>query len=271
MIDAHVHLWRIGQHDCTWPGADLPDIHRDFTLDDLLPEMDACGVTSAILVQSQPSETDTLWLLGLAAGAPRVEGVVGWTDLTAPAAARRIAHLAAQGPLLGFRPMMQNEPASCYDDPAMQAGLDGMAERQLVFDALVRPLHFPSLLRLARRNPDLAIVIDHCGKPVPQDFDGWAEAMRDLAACPNIACKLSGLLTELEADAPADAVLPWIEVALTCFGPDRLLWGSDWPVLNLAGSYAGWHALAWDAVPAADRTAIFGGNAARIYRRVSPA
>lgn len=267
MIDAHVHLWRIGENDCTWPGADLLAIYRDFLLPDLIAVLDEAEVDQAILVQSQPSEADSLWLLNLAKGSERIAGVVGWADLRLPDAEARIDRLMAEGPLVGMRPMAQDGPADAYDDPVMQAGLGYLAERSLVLDALVRPQHLASLLRLAERLPDLRIVIDHAAKPaiggeIPGD---WSQAMTHLARHENVACKVSGLLTEIVAGVEHKDVLPVIDKLVDLFGPDRLIWGSDWPVMTLAAPYIEWRDLVWNHLTEDAHPAVFHDNARRIY------
>lgn len=266
MIDAHVHLWQIGQHDCRWPGPDLAAIHRDFTADELSAELRAHGVGSAIVVQSQESEADTRWLLDIAREARQVAAVIGWVDLTAPDVAQHIDRLAEAGPLAGIRPMVQDRGDDYYDDPALEAGLAHLAGRGLVLDALVRPRHLPALLRLAQYHSALSIVIDHCAKPaVEKPPADWLTAMEALAACPNVTCKLSGLLTELAPGSAPAAAISCIEKLVELFGPDRLIWGSDWPVVTLAGSYGDWLSLCREAVPSALHGQIFAGNAARIY------
>ncbi len=267
MIDTHVHLWRIGENDCTWPGPDLPAIHRHFLLSDLITVLDEAGVDQAILVQSQPSEADSLWLLDLARDDDRIAGVVGWTDLHSPDAAARIGRLATAGPLVGMRPMAQDGPADAYDDPAMQAGLAYLAQGNLVLDALVRPQHLASLLRQAQRFPNLRIVIDHAAKPaiggeIPAD---WLHAMEHLARHQNVACKVSGLLTETIPGAKHCHALPVIDRLLDLFGPDRLIWGSDWPVMMLAAPYIEWRDLIWNHIAEDARQAVFHDNARRIY------
>jgi L-fuconolactonase len=245
VIDAHAHLWRIGANGCTWPTPELAPIHRDFELADLRRASPADGV---ILVQSQEDAADTAWLLSLADD-PMVAGVVGWAESGA------IPH---HPKLVGLRPMVQDREADWYD----RFDASEMGARKLVLDALVRPPHLPALERLALAHPDLPIVIDHAAKPDIADLSGWNADIRALAACPNVACKLSGLLTEMEASqiAPVFAVL-W-----ESFGPDRLVWGSDWPVLTLAASYAEWLALARALVPAEHHTSVFDANARRIYQ-----
>jgi len=270
VIDAHFHLWRIGRNDCSWPTPELAAIHRDFEIDDWWREAAPLDVSAGVLVQSQESDRDTDWLLELAAGEERVAAVVGWADLSSRDAPQRIAALAAQPKLRGLRPMLQDLP---QDDwilrDELTPAIDTMAAHGLRFDALVKPRHLPQLLRFAQRHADLQIVIDHAGKPdiangIPEP---WRTDISKLAGLPNVFCKLSGLLTEA-GESGAGGLRPYVDHLLQTFGLRRLLWGSDWPVLNLAGDYARWFRLA-DALTGlsdAERAAVFGGNAARFYR-----
>lgn len=262
MIDAHLHLWQIGRNACTWPASDLAAIHRDFELDDARHVLTESGVEAAILVQSQEDPADTDWLLKVAQ-APEIAGVVGWADLTSPAG---VAALAAHPKLRGLRPMVQGRDADWYDDPARGAGFAAMAAHNLVLDALIRPIHLPALARLADRHPGLSIVIDHAAKPDPDDLEPWRAGIAAAAARPNITCKLSGLLTELAPGQDAAALDPVFAHLWASFGPDRLLWGSDWPVVTLRGDYAGWLALVRCWVPAEHHHKLFDTNARRLYR-----
>lgn len=270
MIDAHCHFWRLHHNDCTWPPPELAAIHRDFLPIDWRREADAVGVDAAIVVQSQPSVRDTAWLLELASGDPRIAGVVGWVDMAAPDAPAQVAALAAHPKLCGLRPMLQN----LADDDwilssALTPAIAAMRTHDLCFDALVATRHLPCLLRFAERHADLRIVIDHAAKPdIANDQRGpWWGSVAKLAALPNVFCKLSGLLTEAGGRCSTDALRPYVEHLLGTFGPDRLLWGSDWPVLNLAGDYAGWLRMAdtLTGLAAGARAALFGGNVRRVY------
>ncbi|UAK23054.1 amidohydrolase family protein [Sphingomonas nostoxanthinifaciens] len=257
MIDAHVHLWRLGQNDCTWPTPADGIIHRDFALEELLSTLDAAGMPRAMLVQTQESARDTDWLLALAAGCPRIAGVVGWADLRDPAAVRA---LAARPGLCGLRPMVQHCAPGWYDDPALDAGFAAMAEAGLVLDALIRVPHLPALDRLAARHPTLRIAIDHAAKP--SGLAEWRAAIAPLAERSNVVVKLSGLWTEISRDDAAEVITS----LLTLFGPARLMWASDWPVVTPVGSYRDWLDFVRDHVPARDHAAVFGGNAAAFYR-----
>ena len=264
MIDAHVHLWRLGQNGCAWPTRDLTPIYRDFVLDDLKEVVSAAGIDSVILVQSQEDAADTRWLLSNA-GDSIIAGVIGWTDFTA-GASTAIGQLASDSRLRGLRPMVQDREPDWLDAVELDEAFAAMTALDLVFDALVRPRHLPSLFRLAVRHPDLSIVIDHAAKPVPEELDSWAEQIELIARLPNVCCKLSGLLTELPRGASADA-LTWIFDRLwNAFGGERLIWGSDWPVLTLVGTYDGWLDQCRRLVPPAHHQAVFDANARRIYR-----
>ncbi|MBB5712273.1 amidohydrolase family protein [Sphingomonas xinjiangensis] len=254
MIDAHVHVWQLGRHGCTWPTPDLAAIHHDFTLAEY-----PGAAEGLILVQTQEDPRDTAWLLDLAAD-PRVRGVVGWADLEHPDS------IPNHPKLKGLRPMVQGREADWYDRPELATGFVAMEAAGLVLDALVRPMHLPSLARLADRHPDLTIVIDHAAKPDFTDLKGWSADMAALATRPNVACKLSGLLTERRPGDTDDALRPAVDTVWRHFGPARLLWGSDWPVVTLAAHYDEWLALARNLVPAEHHDAVFRANAERLYR-----
>ena len=265
MIDSHAHLWKLGENGCTWPTPDLEPIHRDFLLDDLHRVAEAAGIDGVILVQSQDSIADTEWLLTLAQD-PLIAGIVGWIDFTAPDAPESLRVLASNRAIRGLRPMVQDLEGDWYDAPELDRGFAAMVQLGLVLDGLIRPKHLPSLHRLAERHPQLKIVIDHGAKPDFADLSGWQQQIAAIARLPNVACKLSGLLTELPRRAAPEAISPAFGVLWNCFGPERLIWGSDWPVLTLAGSYGGWLSQAKQLVPAEHHNAVFDANARRVYR-----
>jgi L-fuconolactonase len=270
-IDAHHHLWTLARGDYGWLTPELAPIYRDFSLSDLTPHLHAARIEATILVQAAPTEAETIFLLDIADNAELVRGVVGWTDFDAADAAARIDALAARNLLVGLRPMVQDiEDDDWLLGPALTPLLAAMASGGLVFDALVLPRHLPRLLRVVGRHPDLEFVLDHCGKPRPAtgEIATWRRDIALLAEHPNIACKLSGLVTEAAPDWQIADLRQAVDHVVTCFGPRRLLWGSDWPVVNLAGGYARWFAAAEtllaDLSPD-EKADIFGGNAARIY------
>lgn len=266
-IDAHQHFWRIAERTGQWPPPELAAIHRDFLPEDMQPLIAAAGIDGTVLVQTMENEADTAFMLDLAERTPFILGVVGWTDMKAAGAPANIARLARHPKLKGFRPMLQDIADDRWiDDPALDAAVEAMVEHRLVFDALVLPRHLEPLANFARRHPDLPIVIDHGAKPPISEgrFIGWYARMKALAELPNVHCKLSGLLTEA-GDQKPQAVRPYAETILDLFGPDRAVWGSDWPVLRLAGDYSAWLGQCLDIVPAQHHAAVFGGNAQRFY------
>lgn len=270
-IDAHHHLWTLARGDYGWLKPALAPIYRDFHLSDLAPHLSAADIAGTILVQAAPTEAETMFLLDVADNAELVRGVVGWTDFDAAGALARIEALAAQNLLVGLRPMVQD----IVDDdwllrPALMPLLAAMERGGLVFDALVLPRHLPRLLRVVDRHPRLNFVLDHCAKPelASGEIAVWQRDVAVLAERPNIVCKLSGLVTEAAPDWQVADLRRAVDHVMACFGPQRLLWGSDWPVVNLAGGYEKWfaaaEALLADLSPG-DKMAIFGGNAARVY------
>ncbi|MBY6261004.1 amidohydrolase [Azospirillum sp. 412522] len=267
-IDAHQHFWLMAARQGEWPPPELGPIHRDFLPPDLLPLLRENGVDGTILVQTLPSAADTDFMLDLAGQHRFIRGVVGWADLKAADAPRQVRMLAAHPELKGLRPMVQAESADWLDDPAIDPAAAAMAEAGLCFDALVLPRHLPSLIRFAQRHPALPIVIDHAAKPeiATGGTPGWAEDMAALAALPNVRCKLSGLLTEAGDRTGIGDIRPYAERLTALFGTGRLIWGSDWPVLRLAGDYAGWLEMCRQLIPTEAHDAVFGGNAAAFYR-----
>lgn len=263
MIDAHAHLWRIGRNGCIWPTPDLAPIYRDFELAELRRLTADAGIRGVILVQSQDDVADTHWLLQLAAD-PLVMGVIGWVDLAAPDADARIRALASAPLLRGLRPMLQGHRPDWYD-PGLDAALRAMTELDLVFDALIRPEHLAALERVAGHHSNLRIVIDHAAKPDTTNRAGWEDAMASIARNPNVACKLSGLLTELRPGQGDEAIEPIFAHLWRCFDPGRLIWGSDWPVLTLATDYTDWLDRARAMVPPKHHDGVFGGNARSVY------
>ncbi len=268
VIDAHQHFWLLKDRHGAWPPRDLAAIHRDFLPPDFDPHLREAGVEGTVLVQSLPSVEDTRFMLDLAERTSFVRGVVGWVDMKAPDAPSVVADLAMLPKLKGLRPMLQDLAEDDWiDDPALDPSVAAMRAHDLVFDALVLPRHLQALEAFARRHPDLPIVIDHAAKPLIAEgqYTDWRKSMKSLAGLANVWCKLSGMLTEAGSQKP-QAVRPYAETVLELFGPHRVIWGSDWPVLELAGSYGEWLRQCREIVPAADHAAVFGGNAKRFYR-----
>ncbi len=270
-VDAHQHFWRLDRGDYGWLTPALGPIHRDFGPGDLAPALARHGIGRTILVQAAPTAAETRWLLDLARDTPFVAGVVGWTDFAASDAPDAIAALAREPKLVGLRPMVQD---IADDDWLARASLapafEAMIANDLAFDALVLPRHLTRLATVLDRHPALRVVVDHGAKPHirEREIDAWRADMATIAAHPGTCCKLSGLLTEAAPGDGFDELAPWTDALVELFGPHRLLWGSDWPVVDLAGGFDRWRAITIEALAglsAAERDAVLGGNAARVY------
>ncbi len=272
-IDAHHHFWKLGRYDYPWLGPQLNAIYRDFGPDDLPPLLARQRIDRTVLVQTISSLDETKWFLSLARQHPFIAGVVGWVDLKDPRVGDTLDELLASPGLVGIRHQVHDEPdVNWLLRPDVQHGLGELARRGLPYDLLIRPPHLAASLQVARNFPNLPLVVDHSAKPriAQRGWDDWVGGLAALAQCPNVWCKLSGLITEADWAnwQPAD-LKPYLDHVLATFGPERVLFGSDWPVCLLAGSYdrvvaaleAG---LAHLSV--AEREMIFGANAARLYQ-----
>jgi len=270
-IDAHQHFWALERGDYGWLTPELKPIYRDFLPDDLQPSLRRAGIEGTVLVQAAPTVAETEYLLSLAAENSFIKGVVGWVDFDAPDAAQEIAKLAGNPALVGLRPMIQD-----IDDPNWMLGANlapafqALQHFDLAFFALVLPRHLGQLFELLKRYPNMRSVIDHGAKPEIRDntFSDWAADMAALANGTNAYCKLSGLVTEAARDWTTENLRPYVDHLLDTFGPQRLIWGSDWPVCTLASSYDRWVDTTETLLATqtdADRVAILGGNAANFY------
>ncbi|MEV5280408.1 amidohydrolase family protein [Streptomyces sp. NPDC052811] len=276
IVDAHHHVWDLSVRDQDWiSGAELAQLRRDFTLDDLAPEARAAGVTATVLVQTVTVAQETPEFLALAADSDLVAGVVGWTDLSAPDIAETLAGLrAAPGGeyLVGMRHQVQSEPDPRWlVRPEVLRGLSALADAGLVYDLVVKPHQLASAVEAAQRLPGLTFVLDHLGKPpiVSGELAPWAERIRRLAALPNTVCKLSGMVTEADWGSwTIEDLAPYADTVLDAFGPGRLMFGSDWPVCKLAATYSEVIAVAHELTAGlgpAERHDLFTGTAVRTY------
>lgn len=273
VIDAHHHFWTLDKAYCDWPTPAEAAVHRDFGPADLAPLVRQAGVGASVLVQAAPSLEETEDLLAIADHTQGVAGVVGWVGFSDPVKALDdLDRLSRHPRFVGVRPMLQSIAATDWVlDPAFSPVFEGLVRHGLVFDALVQPRHLPAIAELAQRHPDLSIIIDHCAKPdiAGRVVEPWRSDLHAFASLANVSCKLSGLVTEAAPRDSMDALQPYVDVVKAVFGTQRIIWGSDWPVVNMANDYAGWFAMAGALladITEEDRAAIFGGNAARIYR-----
>jgi L-fuconolactonase len=275
VIDAHHHVWDLAVRDQDWITAEMAPIRRTFTLDDLRPSARAARVDATVLVQTVTVADETPEMLALADADPLVAGVVGWTDLTSPAVAGELARLAGGpggGYLVSVRHQVQSEPDPGWlRRPDVLRGLRAVAAAGLCYDLVVRSHQIPAASYAAAAVPELTLVLDHAGKPpiAAGDLGAWAAAIEEFAALPNTTCKLSGLVTEGPPGAGPRAFAGVADVVLTAFGAGRVMFGSDWPVCLLVSDYPGVMELARTltaGLSAAERAAVFGATAARVYR-----
>ncbi|WRZ89059.1 amidohydrolase family protein [Streptomyces sp. NBC_01007] len=275
-VDAHHHVWDLSVRDQDWiTGPELQPLCRNFGMADLAPEADTAGVDRTVLVQTVAVADETPELLALAQESPLVAGVVGWTDLTRPDVAYELARLREMPGgrhLRGIRHQVQGErDPGWLLRPDVRRGLAAVADAGLVYDLVVRPHQLPACARAAAEHPGLTFVLDHLGKPpiATRALDPWAGAVRGLAALPNTVCKLSGMVTEADpARWTPDDLRPYADTVLEAFGPDRTMFGSDWPVCTLAATYGQVVRTAKELTSALDeseRHSVFTGTATRVY------
>jgi L-fuconolactonase len=277
-VDAHHHLWDPGRRAYPWMDESVAAIRRPFGVADLDAAAGPEGFEATIAVQAVSSLEETGELLDVAATSGRVAGVVGWVDLADPEVAATLAALRDRPggrALVGVRHQVHDEPDPDWllRDRVLD-GLAAVAAAGLVYDLLVRERELPAARLVAERLPELTLVVDHLAKPRIREgaMEPWAGDLAALARHPNVACKVSGLVTEADWTAwtPAQLV-PYVAHAAEVFGPERLLFGSDWPVCLLAAGYAEVVAAATEALDGAglgpaEREAVFGANADRLYR-----
>ncbi len=272
-IDAHQHYWQPRRGDYGWLTPDMELLYRDYLPPDLEPALARHGIDKTILVQAAPTVAETDFMLGLAARHASIGGVVGWLDLAEPDFPRMLERYAANPAFVGIRPMLQDlAEDSWITQPAVLGNLTVVANHDVAIDFLVFPRHLPHVLRVLERVPHLRAVIDHIAKPDIESgqIEPWGTLLAEVAQHENVYCKLSGMVTEADHAAwtPAD-LRPYVEHAVNCFGLDRVMFGSDWPVCLLAATYDNVIGALQEILgPRTDDTTaagVFGGNAARFY------
>ncbi len=272
-IDSHQHFWKYDAGQYPWIPKGSP-LHRDWLPADLAPLLAAAGLDGCIAVQARQTIEESRWLLELADAAPIIRGVVGWVDLRSERLGEQLAQFSTHPKFCGVRHVVQSEPDLNFMLGAdFLRGIGHLHHFGLTYDILITHLQLPSAIELAKRFSEQPFVVDHIAKPLIKagTLSPWREQIRELAKAPNVMCKVSGLITEADHGAwTAADVTPFLDVVAEAFGEDRLMYGSDWPVCLLAGSYPRTHSLVADyfaqhTVEA--RAKIFGGNAERFYLR----
>lgn len=271
-IDAHQHFWHYSSHEYGWIDDSMASIRRDFVPAHLQPLLENNGFQGSVVVQVRQTQEETRWLLELADANPFIAGVVGWVDLRSPELRAQLESLAEKPKLVGIRHIVQSEPDGFLLRPDFLHGISVLEEFDLAYDILIYPKHLPSAVEFVRRFPGQRFVLDHLAKPPIKSgpMDDWSLGIRELASFPNVYAKLSGLVTEADWKEwkPAD-IRPYLDVAFECFGPGRLMIGSDWPVCLCAASYERTMEVVTTYLgrySATEREAVLGGNAAGFWR-----
>jgi L-fuconolactonase len=275
IVDGHQHYWKVDQFDYGWTRQGVAALDRDFLPTELEPQLREAGVARTVLVQVLHTDAETRWMLDLARRHASIAGVVGWVDLTAQpdTIARDIETLRADPRLVGIRHLVHEEPdVDWLRRVDVVRGLSVLEAHGVPFDLLLRPQHLVHVPWLSERLPGLRMVIDHIAKPRIRDaaIQPWADEMLTAAQNPNVWCKVSGMITEADHAAwTPDDLAPYVERTLQAFGEERLMFGSDWPVCTLAGSYdrvIGALRLVLQGIGDEARGRIFGGSAQDFYR-----
>ena len=275
-IDAHQHFWRYKRAEYGWIDDSMDVLRRDFRPTDLKPQLDDLGFDACVAVQARQTPAETTWLLQLADTFPFIAGVVGWVDLQSPDIERELEVLSAHPKLVGVRHIVQSEPDDFLLRPDFLRGIALLRRFDLPYDILIYPRHLKTARDFVVRFPDQRFVLDHMAKPEIRTgaIDEWRTDLKNLARLPNIYCKLSGLMTEADWRGwTEDELRPYLDVAFECFGADRLMIGSDWPVCTLAAPYDMTMTAYLDYLircSDAERAAVLGGTAERFYLERRP-
>ncbi len=272
VIDSHQHFWKYDPKQHAWITDEMRAIRRDFQPADLKVLLDANGVDGCVTVQVDQTEDETLRLLTLANQNDFIKGVVGWIDLRNKNLATRLEYFSTLKTLKGFRHIVQGEGPGFLAQPAFIQGVNMLSKYDFTYDLLVYHHQLAEALTFARQVPETRIVIDHIAKPSIRtgDINAWKESMTAMAELPNVYCKVSGMVTE--AQWPGwryEHLLPYLDVVFEAFGPDRLMYGSDWPVCLVAASYEEQFSVVTKylrAFPESEKNQVLGENAKRFYK-----
>ena len=272
IIDAHQHFWHFDPVRDAWITDDMAIIRRDFLPADLEPVLAANGIDGCVAVQAAQSEEETLFLVKMAQSYDIIKGIVGWVDLQSEYLVDRLTELTKHPQIKGFRHVAQAEPNDFLLRPAVVDGIRQLAQFRLTYDILIYPNQLKAALHLVRSVPEVNFVIDHLAKPYIKkgEISRWSNFMTQIAKHPNVSCKLSGMVTEADwHNWRKKDFFPYLDVVFEQFGPDRLLFGSDWPVCLVAANYTQVKTLVEEYVAAWGeevRAKVFGANAVSFYR-----
>jgi L-fuconolactonase len=271
-IDAHHHLWRYVPPGPAWMANGMEGLRRDFLIEDLRAVTAEVGVTGTIVVETERAGEETGWLSQVAASDDLIRGVVGWAPLTSPAVVAELERIASLPKMKAIRHPIHDESDDQFllrDD--FNRGVAALKQFDLRYDILIFERHLPQTIQFVDRHPDQVFILDHVAKPLIRDrvFSPWRENMRELARRSNVYCKVSGMVTEADWHTWSDKVVsPYIEAVVEAFTPNRLMFGSDWPVMTLASSYGRWMATIQSAIAqlsVTEKERILGGTAVEAY------
>jgi len=270
-IDAHVHFWKYEKIRYTWITDDMKTLQQDYLPQTIAGTLRRNGIDSCIAVQADQSELETLFLTELSKTHNIIRGVVGWIDLQNQNIEERLHYFSQYSIIKGWRHIVQSEPDNFLLRPDFQKGISSLQQYNYTYDVLIYPRQLKAALEFVSKFPEQKMVIDHCAKPdiAGKKIDEWTILMREMAKYPNVYCKLSGLFTEAKWKgwSPAE-FYPYFDVVFKAFGTERLLFGSDWPVILLSGMYVQWKSLLekyMENFDKEEKEEIFGGNAAKFY------
>jgi L-fuconolactonase len=270
-IDAHHHFWKYSAAEYGWIDDTMSFLRRDFFPPDLEKEIREAGIDGVVTVQAQQTLAETSWLLRMAAQNSFIKGVVGWVPLTEPSVSKELESFAEEPRLRAVRHVIQSEPDGFLLRKDFNSGVSILRQMGLAYDLLIHERQLPEAILFVDRHPQQVFVLDHLAKPriKEQLLEPWRQNLRELARRENVFCKISGLVTEADFLTWTEGQLrPYFETALEAFGPDRLMFGTDWPVCLVACSYRQWCDIVdrlTTALSPAERTQIFGGTAERAY------
>ncbi len=271
VIDSHVHFWKYNKKDYAWIDGSMKALQRDYLPSELETVLKRNHVDGCVAVQADTAELETRFLAELSQTHPFIKGVVGWVDLCSADAEERLTEYQGYPVIKGIRHIVQSEPDDFLYREDFRHGVSLLKELGYTYDILIFPRQLKAALDFSNAFPGQRFVLDHCAKPAIRDkaIQDWKDGIQALAENPDITCKLSGLFTEARwKEWSAADFYPYLDVVFDAFGPDRLLYGSDWPVMLLSGIYVQWKSLLEKYMEQhlpEDREKIFGGNAVRVY------
>jgi L-fuconolactonase len=271
ILDSHVHFWKYNKTDLPWIDRNMKILQKDYLPSELELTLKRNNVDGCIAVQAMTAEVETRFLAELAYTHPIIKGVVGWTDLTANDAEKKLTELKEYTPIVGMRHIVQSEPDDFLYDEKFRRGVALLNNFGYTYDILIYPRQLKAATDFVRAFPDQTFIVDHCAKPEVKnrEMEIWRKGITDLAMFPNVYCKLSGLITEANWKewSPGD-FYPYLDVVFESFGVNRLMYGSDWPVMLLSGIYVQWKSLLekyMEKFLEEEKEAVFGLNASRVY------